>query len=363
MTAAAVYGDIGLIGTPNDQLTTPVTGITDIQATDAPALYAREITAVATRTLDITILPGQSLSVTVDPSGVFGGLNADVKARVNGGDYATGAAQTVDLAPGVYDLDIGISATVRGGCVMVPLVDYTIEADPANDLQDESGNDNHATIASLRRKAGVTQRAIAFEGEPDHIEIPDLGWTGTASRGLSLWLKDAGDGPLCQLSPNASIEIDAGTVKIKYLGSDTALHTGSVNDTDWHHLLIWIDSGGTISTWLDTDAAEDVTLSVDHGAAWEMEFGRSGSRYWTGTIDEIVLLETEPTAIEIARMKGSQNPLDGSLYAERLHGQPVYPVVIDSSYPPNPVRGQTVITWNGSAAQLETFIDGAWRTL
>lgn len=363
MTAAAVYGDIGLIGTPNDQLTTPVRGISDVQTSGDPALYAGSVTATATRTLDITVLPGQSLSVTVDPTGVFGGLNADVRARVNGGDYETGAPQTVDLDPGVYDLDIGITATVRGGCIVIPSIDYTVEADPANDLTDDSGNGNDATIASIRRKSGVTQRAIAFEGEPDHIEVPNLGWAGTTSRGLSLWLKDAGDGPLCQLSPNASIEIDSGTVKIKYLGSDTTLHTGSVGDTDWHHLLIWIDSGGTISTWLDTDAAEDVTLSVDHGATWEMEFARSGSRYWTGTIDEIVLLDARPTAVEIALMKGAQNPLDGSVYAERLHGQPVYPVVIDSNYPANPVRGQTVVTWNGSTAQLETYIDGAWRTL
>lgn len=363
MTAAAVYGDIGLIGAPNNQLTTPVTGISGVATGGDPALYAQEHTATATRTLDITILPGQSLSVSVTPSGTLGGLNADVKARVHGGDYPTGSAQTVDLDPGVYTLDLGVSATVRGGCVVIPAIDYTIEADPANDLTDSSGNDYHATIASLRRKAGVTQRAIAFEGEPDHIEIPDIGWTGTASRGLSLWVKDAGDGPLCRLSPNASIEIVSGTVKIKYLGSDTTLHSGSIADTSWHHLLIWIDSGGTISTWIDTDAAQDVSLSVDHGATWDMEFGRSGTRYWTGTIDEVVLLDAEPTAIEIARMRGAQNPLEGSVYAERLHGQPVYPVVTDGAYPPSPVRGQTVIVWNGSAAQMQTYIDGSWRTL
>jgi len=363
MTAGAVYGDIGLIGTPSPQLTTPVMGISDVHAVAVSPLYAREMSSSATRRLSTTVLPGQNLTVTVNPAGELGGLNADIRARVNGGDYPTGSPQTVALAPGVYDLELGISAVVRGGCVVVPRIQYAVEADPANDLTDDTGSGNDAVIASLRRSAGVTQRAITFEGEPDHIEIPDLGWTGTTSRGVSVWVRDAEDGPICQLSPNASIEIDGGTVKMRYLGADTALHTGSISGSGWHHLLVWIGAGGTVSTWLDTDAVEVTTLSVDHGLTWEMEFGRSGARYWLGTIDDIVLLDTKPSAIEVAHMRGSQNPLTGSVYASRLHGQPVYPVIIDSQYPTSPVRGQTVITWNGTAAVLETYIDGAWRTL
>ena len=363
MTAAAVYGDIGLMGSANNKLTSLVSGITDVQVAGEPPLYAKEYSARATREVAITVLTGQMLSVLVNPSGVFGGLNADLKARVESEDYEIGVPQEVNLEPGFYNLNIGVSATVRGGCITIPLISYTLEADPAHDLQDSSGNDNHASIGSLRRKAGVSQRSIAFEVEPDHIEIPDLGWIGTVSRGCSLWLKNSGDGPMCQLSPNASIELDSGTVKIRYLGSDTTLHTGNVGDTDWHYLLIWIDSSGTIYTWLDTDSPEETSLAVDHGSTWEMEFGRSGSRYWTGTVDEIVLLDARPSALEVTQMKDGQNPLDGSLYAQKMHGHPVYSVITDDQYPSSPARGQTVVTWDGTSATLQAFIDGEWRAI
>lgn len=355
----AVYGDIGIIGSPSPVLTHPVQGQSG-STTETP-LYASERVTSATRDVHITVLPGQSLGVTISPSGVFGGHNADLQGVV--GELITDidTPVAVSLEPGVWDLSVGVQSTQRGGLVAISSVDLAITATPASPLHDISGSAHHATISTIKRAAGLTHRAIEFEGEPDAITIPDLGWRGTDARGVSFWLRDGGDGPLFQFADNTVLELVSGVLTLTYLGTGHALHSTSPTTDDWHHCMVWIEAG-TVYAWVDSDLPTETAIAVDTGGSWSMHIGRAGTAYWTGVMDEIVLLDARPDDTELTSMLGRQNPLTGSLYAKRVHGPAVYPVVT-GGYPADPVRGQTVVSWDGSAAVLKVYIDGDWRTL
>lgn len=335
MQVGAAYGDIGLIGSERQH--------------------------DATRTVHITVLPDQQVSVVVNAEGILGGFNANVRALVDGGMHNLGDSIMAAVEPGVLDLEIGVRVISRGGLVLMRELQYEVVADPPSPLHDSVG-DYDASIASLTRAAGLTQRAIQFTGEPDAVEIPDLGWRGADNRGVSLWVRDPADGPIMRWAENLSIEVISGIINIRYLGTDYEVSPVSVDDGDWHHLVVWVDSSDVLA-WLDSLDPVEISISVDTGGDWSCFLGRDDSRYWYGVIDEIVFFDQSPASVELLQMRRLQRPEDGSLYADSIVGGHVLPIVRDGQYPANPRDGQVVIVWDGSTASKEVYVDGDWRSV
>lgn len=181
---------------------------------------------------------------------------------------------------------------------------------------DSAGNNYHGTCINMDDSdwvAGKISNALDFDGVDDYVQITGYkGITGTASRTTAAWIKTSnttwwndiigwgdmqiGQRWLMSISPEGFVQLSA-------LGGYQR-GTTVVNDGQWHHVAMVLDSDGTPDTSevkiyidgveelayttaiiaLDTQPAPDVQIGI-------YNYNDTYARYFTGMIDDVRVYE------------------------------------------------------------------------
>ena len=171
------------------------------------------------------------------------------------------------------------------------------------DTNDVSGNGYHGMAhngALAVDRFGDSNKAYAFDGAGDYIEIPDIGTYDQLTE--SLWVYYKGTPHIAVL--NCHTEWDANYLHFEITGNrvEFAIHGknsdqysdfifGSSALNQWHHIAVTYDSAtGKIQFYVDgkLDAVRqyDVPRPVTVGPAWIGGWNRE-SRWFLGSLDDI----------------------------------------------------------------------------
>lgn len=171
---------------------------------------------------------------------------------------------------------------------------------------DESGlANNGSVVGSPSTVAGRVGQALLFNGSTDYIDVPNNASLNSNIGTAALWIKFSSvTTPMSLISKNdvfASrngwhlyIENDEINAQIKD-GSSTTILTSStsINDDQWHHVMLVFEAGGTSILYLDGQEQDrnnsTVTFTV---SSQNLRIAKNVDAYWNefnGTIDEVAL--------------------------------------------------------------------------
>ena len=130
-----------------------------------------------------------------------------------------------------------------------------------SDSVDSSGTGNNGTDTSVSYVSGHLGAGAASGGSSSHITLSSLPFTGNPLTGsISFWFNTSSASRMGMFSLGESsithddlqVDIINGVNKVRYVfAGDTALNSGStVNDGNWHHVVILANSG-TGTMYLD----------------------------------------------------------------------------------------------------------------
>jgi hypothetical protein len=126
-----------------------------------------------------------------------------------------------------------------------------------------------ASTAWYNGREGRRNGSLSFDGTDDYVSV---GNTGKSVNAISFWMKPNNlTQSIIALSATANVSVSAGTITTSGIASPTIYVNGLLGATvnsDWNHVLITTASSVSVS---------------------ELYFGRSGSNYYNGQLDEIRL--------------------------------------------------------------------------
>ena len=329
--------------------------------------YSDERVYTATRTITISVLPGQALEVKISAS-LTADLNTVWIVSVNGTAVNLDEWTEIDVEAGTQDIIIEYQATVRG---YQPIIESPITAEirltPTATLDDELETYD-GTVSSITRESGPTRKAVSFNGTTDYISLPDYGFRGADERAVFLYLKSTSVGPFLQLSTDVHFEINsAGKPAVVVDEVEYVLEDSLINDGQWHALTASYDG----SAWTGivdevSGSPQAVTVDSSDGTAY---IGRYGDDFWQGALSEIIIASGEIERREANSFARYVYPVQGNLYAQQIIGGIATTVHywdgVTATYPDSPVEGQMHILYEKSTNTItkKVWIDGAWRDL
>ena len=171
---------------------------------------------------------------------------------------------------------------------------------------DESGLSNNGSIfGSPSTVAGRVGDALLFNGSTDFIEVPDNASLNSNIGTVALWIKfTSTTSPMSLISKNdvaASrngwhlyIDNNEISAQIKDGFGITNLDSSiSINDDQWHHVMLVFESGGTSILYLDGQEQDRNNSTVPFVVSSEnLRIAKNVDAFWNefnGTIDEVAL--------------------------------------------------------------------------
>ena len=208
----------------------------------------------------------------------------------------------------------------------VPIGVYSFEGD----LNDSSGSGNHGVISGTVGfdGSGYNGQAVSFAGG-GYIKLPESLLVNNQDFTIALWFKTTSSGGIFGYQ-NVEVEntatnwiplisvTDTGLLRSElWIGSSlTVISSTTVNDGNWHRVVVTADTTGNMLTvYLDGAEIGSVSGAVVH---LDMSFNQIGVNdargraglfngwdYFDGEIDEFILYSEALTAAEIAKQTQS----------------------------------------------------------
>lgn len=158
----------------------------------------------------------------------------------------------------------------------------------------------------------IAQNALNFDGVNDYVQTTFPGISGTNSRTVEAWIK----GPL---STSQEVIIDWGDMSIGHrftvnliggklrceIGGSGVTGTTLVADNTWHHIAVTFNnsSANKYNTYVDgvLEASFNLPTTINTSSTNNLIIGRRNDavNYYTGTIDEVRIWNTDLTATQI----------------------------------------------------------------
>ncbi len=240
--------------------------------------------------------------------------------------------------------NIGDGSVESGGSVKYYTKDYISEemigdvrgmwslnnSNAASDFEDVSSKANVLTGTNITAGgdsvSGVRGTATDFDGSSEYMSCTDAacGGTskldmGTSNYTLSAWIKTSNSAAIQSIIRKGNAG-GAGTYllnvqtngKVRFYnvdGASTASQVDSnisVNDGKWHHVVGVANRNSGVSLYIDgvLDNANSTafTSSMDNTDVFYIGYYPSGTQYFNGQIDEVMVTATELTAAQIKNM-------------------------------------------------------------
>ena len=201
----------------------------------------------------------------------------------------------------------------------LPLFHLTFD-NPEDPSLDNMGNVSGTLYGNIDLPQGKVGKAISFDDINDEVIIPDpmSNIENTGEFSLMTWIKmaDFGTGseafgrPRLNRQGDISLTIDKNGNILFYLNSKHIHPKITLQPGQWAHLaLTYNRAARTVRVFLNGNDAyeypipESTELFFDTGQEFRLGLGqwRSGSRHFTGQLDEFKFYETELSAEEIAQ--------------------------------------------------------------
>jgi hypothetical protein len=166
--------------------------------------------------------------------------------------------------------------------------------------------------------SGKFNSSLSFDGTDDYLDIPDttqLNFSTTTPYSLSVWVQKASDGVTQVVLDKRTAENTGYSI---FIGSDNQVYfrstnltdlvsTATITGTDWHHLLVTDNRGGTRQLFIDGQlaASDNVTTSSNSlSATTTLRLARNstagiGNYYFAGQIDDVRIYNYPLTALQI----------------------------------------------------------------
>ena len=201
---------------------------------------------------------------------------------------------------------------------------YNFDETSGTNVNDEVGsNDGTHSAGVTVNQTGKIDKCILLAGEsaPPVLDIPSDGYSTNWS--FSLWIKKAsgGDGASKRIlegeggsNPVFTFESTGATELTIYGGGGaTQWDTGWVpTDGTWYHVVYVMDTAGTDTQYLYINGSESATQNntrTHTGNNWIVGNNSSGTRTFSGNIDELGFWDRALTAAEASSLYNSGSGL------------------------------------------------------
>lgn len=168
------------------------------------------------------------------------------------------------------------------------------------------------TLAVTGALTGDTDTAVTLNGTDGRVTIPATFPTLAASdMTCEAWIKTAATGTAGQMIfgayqtaspfPGWGFIFQQGTAdgKLGFFDATSALwrkSTGTITDTNWHHVAVTVSSGGSTTFYIDGTAAGTVAGNAPNSFTGPKAIGSTGnnvtSALFNGTLDEVAVYST-----------------------------------------------------------------------
>jgi len=260
------------------------------------------------------------------------------------GDYVLRltADDGVNTATQDFQITVGASAGGTGGGTSLGptdglLVQWSLNDDAGNTVTDTSGNSRDGTLSGASWAAGRFDGGLSYGSNASHqVEDADAGsyLNGLSAISVSVWVNsnatNSDRGVLIASTPSGGDS----TVAIRYdrsgasgggsnvikaaitsTGGGQQIESASnVQTTDWQHLVLTWESGGTLTLYIDGTATtptfnssatsgtltSNTTLLLGRG-------GKDANSSWNGLLDELRIYNRVLTQAEITQL-GQEAP-------------------------------------------------------
>ena len=171
---------------------------------------------------------------------------------------------------------------------------------------DESGlANNGSVVGSPSTVAGRVGQALLFNGSTDYVDVPNNASLNSNIGTVALWIKFSSvTTPMSLISKNDAgasrngwhlyIDNNEISAQIKDGVSTTTLDSStSINDGQWHHVMLVFESGGTSILYLDGQEQDRNNSTVTFTVSTQnLRIAKNVDAFWNefdGTIDEVAL--------------------------------------------------------------------------
>ena len=239
----------------------------------------------------------------------------------NGSNYTVYLTESPIWIP---DLTIGLfNSTDNNGSLILIENEYIDTSDPeiiwhfnnsaGENTEDASDNDYLATVNGATFATGKFNQSLSFDGTNDYVNSSDLSLS-TDDRTIALWVKmnDKSQG-VSIISKYLDFEINqtsslswSATVYDGAGASTSVTAPNGYENNVWHHIVLTADADNNIELYIDGTSRDTDTYTNWYGVSSPIEVGRSpsGSGYFNGSVDEVLIFERILTADEIHQLSG-----------------------------------------------------------
>jgi Concanavalin A-like lectin/glucanases superfamily len=238
--------------------------------------------------------------------------------RSHSGQYFNGSIDEVKIFSGV------ISEQEIYDEYNTAILNVRLDERQSTTAYDESILANDGTVSGATWSNGNFGSALTFDGTDDGVNFGDILDMGTNDRSISLWFKTTtNDGNYHTLLSKGysattnqhSISLLNGKIHciMDVSGTDRVVNTGvTVNDDEWHHIILTIDRDDTMKLYLDGTQKASVDISADSAVDAQdtrgFYLGRSHSgQYFPGSIDELKIYDKALDATQVTQLNESYN--------------------------------------------------------
>jgi hypothetical protein len=194
-----------------------------------------------------------------------------------------------------------------------PKIIWHLNTSVGDNVQDASDNDNYATVNGATFVTGKYDQALSFDGTDDYTNSSVISLS-TDNRTIALWVKlNEGDGDVSVISKYLDFSINQ-TTSLRWEatvydgdGASTSVTSASGYENDvWHHIALTADDENNIELYVDGVSKDTDTYTSWYDVSTPIEVGRSpsGSGYFNGSVDELLVFERILTADEIYQLAG-----------------------------------------------------------
>ena len=198
---------------------------------------------------------------------------------------------------------------------------YPLNETSGTTANDEVGTNDGTNNGSTVNSTGKIGTAYDFDGSNDYV---NLNFAPSYSLGtVSFWYKgNAGAGDRFISSFGATLQngqFDIGLVSGGFLSvgiwngaSKTVTGTTTINDNNWHHIVLTWESGGNVILYVDgssegTPVSAGTFTPANTQNAWIGEYPRSSGYWLPGTIDEVMIFNRSLNSTEISQLYNSSS--------------------------------------------------------
>ncbi|HML76423.1 MAG TPA: LamG domain-containing protein, partial [Anaerohalosphaeraceae bacterium] len=255
-----------------------------------------------------------------------------------------------------------------------PLAHWTLDETAGVNVADSLGGHPGKLVNNDGSGAwvgGMAGGALMLDGVDDYVTIPGFkGVTGMRSRSCMAWIKTAGvDGQILSWGTNATgqkwvVRVNGnGTLRAE-VQNGWVYGTTAINDGQWHHIAVVLDSDGT-PTVMDVRLYVDGVL--DGGNSYEMSSIDTGSdqdvtvgaflpqpKYFAGLLDDVriydyavsgavVANQVSPYVVDEPAAYWAMDETSGVEVADSIGGHTGYLLNSDGSIRADGVSGQALV--------------------